>query len=49
MASGGMLSGLSYGDAASPEYAAVPEPSGLGLLALGAGGILTRCRRAMAA
>jgi hypothetical protein len=42
--------GVAHADAAYPEYgAAVPEPSGLGLLALGAGGRLARRRRAMAA
>jgi hypothetical protein len=42
--------GVSHSSAAFPEYgAAVPEPSGLGLLALGAGGLLARRRRAMAA
>ena len=43
--------GVSHADAAYPEYGAVavPEPSGLGLLALGAGGLLARRRRAMAA
>jgi len=49
-ATGGAISGLSVNDAAYPEFgAAVPEPSGLGLLALGAGGLLARRRRAMAA
>jgi len=49
-ASGVAPSGVSHSDAAYPEYgAAVPEPSGLGLLALGAGGLLARRRRAMAA
>jgi len=43
-------SGVSAGGAAFPEFGiAVPEPSGLGLLALGAGGLLARRRRAMAA
>jgi hypothetical protein len=43
--------GVAHADAAYPEYVAVavPEPSGLGLLALGAGGLLARRRRAMAA
>ena len=43
--------GVAHADAAFPEYVAVavPEPSGLGLLALGAGGLLARRRRAMAA
>jgi hypothetical protein len=42
---------VAHTDAAYPEYGAavVPEPSGLGLLALGAGGLLARRRRAMAA
>ena len=49
-ASGVAPAGVSHADAAYPEYgAAVPEPSGLGLLALGAGGLLARRRRAMAA
>ena len=50
-ASGGAPVGVAHADAAYPEYvpAAVPEPSGLGLLALGAGGLLARRRRAMAA
>jgi hypothetical protein len=50
-AEGGAISGLSVHDAAYPEYvaAAVPEPSGLGLLALGAGGLLARRRRFVAA
>jgi hypothetical protein len=43
--------GVAHADAAYPEYraAAVPEPAGLGLLALGAGGLLARRRRTMAA
>ena len=43
--------GVAHADAAYPEYSAVavPEPSGIVLLALGAGGLLTRRRRAMAA
>ena len=46
----GAPAGVAHADAAYPEYgAAVPEPSGLGLLALGAGGLLARRRRAMAA
>ena len=50
-ATGDAISGLSVSDAAYAEFvpAAVPEPSGLGLLALGAGGLLARRRRAMAA
>ena len=42
---------VAHTDAAYPEYVAavVPEPLGLGLLALGAGGLLARRRRAMAA
>jgi hypothetical protein len=50
-ATGDAISGLSVSHAAYAEYvpAAVPEPSGLGLLALGAGGLLARRRRAMAA
>jgi hypothetical protein len=49
-ASGVAPTGVSHSSAAYPEYgAAVPEPSGLGLLALGAGGLLARRRRAMAA
>lgn len=49
-ASGVAPAGVSHADAVYPEYgAAVPEPSGLGLLALGAGGLLARRRRAMAA
>ncbi len=38
--------GVSHADTAYPEYVAVPEPSSLGLLALGAGGLLARRRRA---
>ncbi len=45
----GAPTGVAHADAAYPEYGAVPEPSGLGLLALGAGGLLARRRRAMAA
>jgi hypothetical protein len=43
--------GVAHADAAYPEYSAVavPEPSGIVLLALGAGGLLARRRRAMAA
>lgn len=41
--------GVAYTDAAYPSYGAVPEPSSLGLLALGAGGLLTRRRRSQAA
>lgn len=42
--------GVAHADPAYREYvAAVPEPSGLGLLALGASGLLARRRRAMAA
>jgi hypothetical protein len=50
-ATGAAPVGVSHADAAFPENgaAAVPEPSGLGLLALGAGGLLARRRRAMAA
>jgi hypothetical protein len=42
----GAPTGVAHADAAYPEYGAVPEPSGLGLLALGAGGLLARRRRA---
>jgi hypothetical protein len=48
-ATGGTIAGLSVNNAAFTEFAAVPEPSSLGLLALGAGGLLARRRRAMAA
>ena len=49
-ASGVAPTGVSHSSGAFPAYvAAVPEPSGLGLLALGAGGLLARRRRAMAA
>jgi hypothetical protein len=60
-ATGGAIAGLSASSrpAAFPTYTpsagspstppAVPEPSSLGLLALGAGGLLARRRRAMAA
>ena len=50
-ATGSAPVGVARTDAAYPEYSAasVPEPSGLGLLALGAGGLLARRRRAMAA
>jgi hypothetical protein len=41
--------GVAYTDAAYSEWVAVPEPSSLGLLALGAGGLLTRRRRAAGA
>jgi len=49
-ATGTAPTSVSHANAAFPEYVAVvPEPSGLGLLALGAGGLLARRRRAMAA
>jgi hypothetical protein len=41
--------GLTSASTGIPEWSAVPEPSSLGLLALGAGGLLARRRRAMAA
>ena len=41
--------GLTSASTGIQEWSAVPEPSSLGLLALGAGGLLTRRRRAMAA
>jgi hypothetical protein len=45
-ATGGAITGLTANDAAYTTYSAVPEPSSLGLLALGAGGLLARRRRA---
>jgi hypothetical protein len=38
--------GLTTASTGIPEWSAVPEPSSLGLLALGAGGLLARRRRA---
>jgi hypothetical protein len=38
--------GLTSDSPAFPAWSAVPEPSSLGLLALGAGGLLARRRRA---
>jgi hypothetical protein len=48
---GAAVSGVGVADGAYPEYgtAALPEPSSPGLLALGAGGLLARRRRAVAA
>jgi hypothetical protein len=43
---GGTIAGLNVNNAAFTEFSAVPEPSSLGLLALGAGGLLARRRAA---
>ena len=50
-ATGGTITGLNVNDAAFPEYSAnaVPEPSSLGLLALGAVGLLARRHRSESA
>jgi hypothetical protein len=37
--------GLTSASTGIPEWSAVPEPSSLGLLALGAGGLIARRRR----